>query len=127
MFFRGKEIPISESDYVSVAMPPVIDKPFGEMTKKEALSIFAWFMENLDARIHNMCVYLQEIVCTMKIHCKFFPHRIVKIIAPFSLHNILTKLLVVRPVSETYTNCYTTIKRAIQNITTSSANYTHTS
>lgn len=34
MFFRGKEIPISESDYVSVAMPPVIDKPFGEMTKK---------------------------------------------------------------------------------------------
>ena len=59
MFFRGKEIPISESDYVSVAMPPVIDKPFGEMTKKEALSIFAWFMENLDARIHNMCVYLQ--------------------------------------------------------------------
>jgi HEAT repeat protein len=58
MLFRGKDIPIKDSIYECVAMPPIL-KPYQEMTKKEAQTTFAWFMEYLDVRIHNMCVYLQ--------------------------------------------------------------------
>ncbi len=58
MLFRGKDVPIKDSDYVNVSMPPR-GKVLGERTKKEALAYFDWFMENLEARIHNMCVYLQ--------------------------------------------------------------------
>lgn len=59
MLFRGKDIPIKDSIYECVAMPPVLKKTYQEMTKKEAQATFAWFMEYLDVRIHNMCVYLQ--------------------------------------------------------------------
>ncbi|MBQ5985850.1 MAG: hypothetical protein IJL59_01175 [Clostridia bacterium] len=48
-----------ESEYIYIPHPPVNNKTFSEMSRKEALDFFSWFMENLDARIHNMCVFLQ--------------------------------------------------------------------
>jgi len=47
------------AEYFYIPQPPTNGKTLAEMTKKEALAFFSWFMENLDARIHNMCVYLK--------------------------------------------------------------------
>lgn len=55
--YKGKAM--KEPEYIYIPYPPINNKTFSEMSKREALSFFSWFIENLDARIHNMCEYLQ--------------------------------------------------------------------